>query len=33
VIGTARASMGMYNTRAEIDRLAEALDKVNAIFG
>lgn len=33
VVGTARASMGMYNTRAEIDRLAEALDKVNAIFG
>lgn len=33
VVGTARASMGMYNTRAEIDRLAEALGKVNAIFG
>ena len=33
VVGTARASMGMYNTRAEIDRLAEALDKVNSIFG
>lgn len=33
VVGTARASMGLYNTRAEIDRLAEALDKVNAIFG
>ena len=33
VVGTARASMGMYNTRAEIDRLAAALDKVNSIFG
>ncbi|MBO6864846.1 MAG: cysteine desulfurase [Alphaproteobacteria bacterium] len=33
VVGTARASMGLYNTRAEIDRLGEALDKVNAIFG
>lgn len=33
VIGTTRASLGMYNTHAEIDRLAEALDKVNAIFG
>lgn len=33
VVGTARASMGLYNTRAEIDALAVALDKVNAIFG
>lgn len=33
VVGTARASMGMYNTRAEIDVLADALDKVNEIFG
>ena len=33
VVGTARASMGMYNTRAEIDALADALDKVNEIFG
>ena len=33
VVGTARASMGMYNTRAEVDRLAAALDKVNTIFG
>ncbi len=33
VVGTARASMGLYNTRAEIDQLAAALDKVNAIFG
>lgn len=33
VVGTARASMGLYNTRAEIDALAQALDKVNAIFG
>jgi len=31
--GTTRASMGMYNTRGEIDRLGEALDKVNKIFG
>ncbi|MEQ8604486.1 MAG: cysteine desulfurase [Marivibrio sp.] len=33
VAGTTRASMGMYNTRAEIDRLGEALEKVNKIFG
>jgi cysteine desulfurase/selenocysteine lyase len=33
VTGTTRASMGMYNTRAEVDRLGEALDKVNKIFG
>jgi cysteine desulfurase/selenocysteine lyase len=33
VVGTARASMGLYNTRAEIDRLGEALEKVNRIFG
>ncbi len=31
--GTARASMGLYNTRAEIDTLGNALEKVNAIFG
>lgn len=31
--GTARASMGLYNTRQEIDRLGDALEKVNAIFG
>ncbi|MBP5856934.1 cysteine desulfurase [Marivibrio halodurans] len=33
VTGTTRASMGLYNTRGEIDRLGEALDKVNKIFG
>jgi cysteine desulfurase/selenocysteine lyase len=33
VVGTARASMGMYNTRSEIDSLVQALEKVNAIFG
>ena len=30
--GTARASFAMYNTRAEIDQLADALKKVQAIF-
>jgi len=30
--GTARASFAMYNTKAEIDQLAEALKKVQAIF-
>ena len=33
VTGTTRASMGLYNTRTEIERLGEALDKVNKIFG
>ena len=33
VVGTARASLGMYNTRSDIDALAQALEKVNAIFG
>jgi cysteine desulfurase/selenocysteine lyase len=33
VTATARASFGIYNTRAEVDALAEALDAVNAIFG
>ena len=33
VPATARASMGLYNTRAEIDVLAEALEKVKEIFG
>ncbi|MDJ0683640.1 MAG: cysteine desulfurase [Alphaproteobacteria bacterium] len=33
VPGTTRASMGLYNTRAEIDTLAMALEKVNRIFG
>ncbi|OJJ22897.1 cysteine sulfinate desulfinase [marine bacterium AO1-C] len=30
--GTTRASFAMYNTKAEIDQLAEALKKVQAIF-
>ncbi|MDP2734004.1 MAG: cysteine desulfurase, partial [Hoeflea sp.] len=30
---TCRASMGLYNTRAEIDVLVEALDKARAFFG
>ncbi|HAS39049.1 MAG TPA: cysteine desulfurase CsdA [Microscillaceae bacterium] len=30
--GTARASFAVYNTKAEIDQLAEALKKVQAIF-
>jgi len=30
---TARASVALYNTRAEIDALADSLDKVRAIFG
>jgi len=29
----ARASFGLYNTRAEIDRLAEALEEVRKVFG
>lgn len=29
---TARASLGLYNSRAEIDRLADALEQVMAIF-
>ncbi|WP_099868190.1 cysteine desulfurase [Pararhizobium haloflavum] len=32
VTSTCRASFGMYNTRAEIDALAEALDKARAFF-
>jgi len=31
--GTVRASMAMYNTTEEIDKLAEALRKVNQMFG
>ena len=31
--GTTRASFGMYNTRAEVDTLANALEKVKRIFG
>jgi cysteine desulfurase/selenocysteine lyase len=30
---TARASFGMYNTRADVDALLAALDKVRDIFG
>lgn len=33
VPATARASLGMYNTREDIDRLVEALHDVNRIFG
>ena len=33
VTGTTRASFGMYNTRAEVDTLANALEKVKRIFG
>jgi len=29
---TARASFGLYNSRAEADRLAEALEQVKRIF-
>lgn len=32
VPATARASIGLYNTREEIDRLAEALYRVNEVF-
>jgi cysteine desulfurase/selenocysteine lyase len=30
---TARASFGLYNTRDEVDRLADALQAVKEIFG
>ena len=33
VPATARASLGFYNTRTEIDRLVEALEKVGEVFG
>ncbi len=33
VMGTTRASFGMYNTRAEVDTLVRALEKVKSIFG
>ena len=33
VPATARASFGLYNTRAEVDRLAEALEAVREFFG
>jgi cysteine desulfurase/selenocysteine lyase len=31
--GTARASLALYNTRADIDRLIDALRQVNKVFG
>ena len=33
VAGTARASFGLYNTREEVDRLADAILSVKEIFG
>jgi cysteine desulfurase / selenocysteine lyase len=33
VPATARASLALYNTREEIDRLVEALLRVQTIFG
>lgn len=33
IVGTARASFGMYSTADEVERLASALDKVNRLFG
>ena len=33
VDATARASFGLYNTRAEVDRLCDALEQVKEIFG
>jgi cysteine desulfurase/selenocysteine lyase len=33
VPATARASFGLYNTRAEVDALVTALDRVRALFG
>lgn len=33
VMGTTRASFGLYNTRAEVDTLVRGLEKVNSIFG
>jgi cysteine desulfurase/selenocysteine lyase len=33
VVATARASFGMYNTRAEADTLAAALETVRELFG
>ncbi len=32
VTATCRASFGMYNTREEVDRLAEALQKAHGFF-
>jgi cysteine desulfurase/selenocysteine lyase len=33
VPATVRASLGLYNTRAEIDRLFEAIGKAQELFG
>ena len=33
VVATARASLGLYNTKQEIDVLAESLEQVREIFG
>ena len=33
ITGTVRASIGLYNTRDEIDKLVESLDHVKEIFG
>ena len=33
VAATARASFGLYNTKAEVEVLAEALESVKEIFG
>jgi cysteine desulfurase / selenocysteine lyase len=33
VTSTCRASFAMYNTKAEIDTLAEALEKARSFFG
>ena len=33
VTSTCRASFAMYNTRAEVDALAEALEKARKFFG
>jgi cysteine desulfurase/selenocysteine lyase len=32
ILGTIRASFAVYNTRDEIDRLADAVLKVNGLF-
>ena len=33
IAGTVRASFGLYNTRADVDRLLDALEEVREIFG
>jgi cysteine desulfurase/selenocysteine lyase len=32
IAATARASFALYNTREEVDRLAEGLEKVREVF-